>query len=156
VLEPTVSPLMRRARSSTCPRVDAAFRSRRHPPPGCPACGVISTRVHARRRQRVADIPAAGAVEVIWRKRQSTIEVPPRARPTARLRGALVGAVVASGRAASEVARARGVSWRMVQAALSAAMLVLFHNRQPIHSGLGYRTPLEVANEYQQNPSSAA
>jgi len=35
-------------------------------------------------------------------------------------------------------------------------MLVLFHNRQPIHSGLGYRTPLEVANEYQQNPSSAA
>jgi len=39
VFEPTVSPLMRRARSSTCPRVDAAFRSRRHPPPGCPACG---------------------------------------------------------------------------------------------------------------------
>ena len=34
-------------------------------PPGCPACGVISTRVHQRTRQRVRDVPIAGAVEVI-------------------------------------------------------------------------------------------
>ena len=39
-------------------------------PPGCPACGVISTRVHQRTRQRVRDIPVAGAVEVIWCKRR--------------------------------------------------------------------------------------
>ena len=34
-------------------------------PPGCPVCGVISTRVHQRTRQRVRDVPIAGAVEVM-------------------------------------------------------------------------------------------
>ena len=37
-----------------------------------------------------------------------------------------------------------------------AEYVEVFYNRQPIDSGLGYRTPLEVANEYQQHPSSAA
>jgi transposase len=37
---------------------------------GCLSCGVISTRVHSRRRQRVRDIPVAGPVEVIWSKRR--------------------------------------------------------------------------------------
>ena len=78
-------------------------------PPGCPACGVVSVRVHSRRRQRVRDIPVAGSLEVIWCKRrwfcdewrcergtfaESTIQVPTRARSTVRLRGALVAAVV--------------------------------------------------------------
>ena len=30
--------------------------------PGCPACGVIATKVHSRRLQRVRDVPVAGAV----------------------------------------------------------------------------------------------
>ena len=56
---------------------------------------------------------------------ESTIEVPARARSTVRLRGALVAAVVTSGRAVSETARAYGVSWWAVQTALTAALLVL-------------------------------
>jgi transposase len=29
-------------------------------PPGCPVCGVISVRVHSRRRQMVRDVPVGG------------------------------------------------------------------------------------------------
>lgn len=109
-------------------------------PPGCPVCGVISVRVHSRRRQVVRDVPVGGAVRVVWDKRrwfcaeelcprgtfsESTIQVPPRARSTARLRAALVAAVVVSGRAASETARAFSVSWWSVQAALSAVAVLL-------------------------------
>ena len=109
-------------------------------PPGCPTCGVISERVHARRLQTVRDIPVAGRVRVVWSKRrwrcvqvpcprrtfwESTIQVPRRARSTARLKDALVGAVVASGRSAAETARAHGVSWWLVQAALSAVAVLL-------------------------------
>ena len=109
-------------------------------PPGCPVCGVISTRVHSRRQQRIRDVPVAGAVDVIWCKRrwfcdeqlcgrgtfaESTIEVPARARSTLRLGVALVAAVVISGRAVSETARAHGVSWWMVQTAVTAAVLAL-------------------------------
>jgi transposase len=109
-------------------------------PPGCPTCGVISVRVHSRRRQRVRDVPVAGALEVIWCKRrwfcdewrcargtfwESTIEVPPRSRSTVRLRSALVAAVASSGRAVSETARAHGVSWWLVQAAVTAAARAL-------------------------------
>ena len=109
-------------------------------PPGCPTCGVISVRVHSRRRQLVRDVPVAGALEVVWCKRrwfcdewrcrrgtfaESTIEVPPRARSTVRLRAQLVGAVIDSGRAVSETARAHGVSWWLVQAAVTAAALLL-------------------------------
>ncbi|MFB9164908.1 transposase family protein [Arthrobacter psychrochitiniphilus] len=36
----------------------------------CPGCGVISTRRHSGRQQRVKDIPIAGPVEVIWAKRR--------------------------------------------------------------------------------------
>ena len=109
-------------------------------PPGCPVCWVISTRVHSRRQQRIRDVPVAGAVDVIWCKRrwfcdeqlcgrgtfaESTIEVPARARSTLRLGVALVAAVVISGRAVSETARAHGVSWWMVQTAVTAAVLAL-------------------------------
>jgi len=37
-------------------------------PPGCPACGVVATRVDSRRRQRIRDVAVAGAVEVLWCK----------------------------------------------------------------------------------------
>lgn len=107
-------------------------------PPGCPACGVISVRVHSRRRQRIRDVPLAGALEVIWCKRrwfcdewrcgrgtfaESTLQVPARARSTVRLRAQLVAAVIDSGRAVSETARAHGVSWWLVQTAVTAAAL---------------------------------
>ena len=109
-------------------------------PPGCPACGVVSTRVHARREQALRDVPVGGLVQVVWAKRQwrctddgcaratfweSTVQVPARARCTKRLRGALVAAVVLSGRAAAETARAHRVSWWSVQAALAAVVVLL-------------------------------
>jgi transposase len=103
---------------------------------GCPACGVIGTRRHSRRRQRIRDIPVAGPVEVIWSKQrffcdeseclrrtffEATIEVPRLARSTRRLQNSLVSAVIESGRAATETAAAHGVSWWLVQRALDAA-----------------------------------
>lgn len=109
-------------------------------PAGCPGCGVVAGRVHSRRRQLVRDIPVAGRVEVVWRKRrwfcdearcgrgtfaESTEQVPARARSTSRLRAALLAAVIESGRAASETARAYGVSWWLVQTALTAAAILL-------------------------------
>ncbi len=109
-------------------------------PPGCPICGVVSVRVHSRRRQSVRDVPVGGPVQVVWDKRrwfcdepgcprgtfaESTVQVPARARSTARLREALVAAVVVSGRAASETARAFSVSWWAVQAALSTVAVRL-------------------------------
>ncbi|MEJ1194038.1 transposase family protein [Pseudarthrobacter sp. CCNWLW207] len=95
---------------------------------GCPACGVISARVHSRRPQRLRDIPVAGPVEVIWAKRrfaEETARVPRRARSTRRLRDALVAAVIGSGRAAAEAASSFGVSWWLVQRALDPAALTL-------------------------------
>ena len=104
--------------------------------PGCPACGVIATKVHSRRLQRVRDVPVAGAVEVVWAKRrwfcteelcsrgtftEATAQVPRLARSTTRLKEQVVAAVITSGRAVSEVARAHGVSWWLVAAASSAA-----------------------------------
>ena len=109
-------------------------------PPGCPSCGVLATKVHSRRSQKVRDVPVAGAVEVVWAKRrwfclepacarrtfwEATDQVPYRARSTTRLRDQVVSAVLTSGRAASEVARAHGVSWWLVQSALAAAAVVL-------------------------------
>jgi transposase len=105
-------------------------------PPGCPVCGVLAGRVHSRRRQRLRDLPVAGPVELVWVKRrwfcdharcprgtfsEVTDQVPAFARSTARLCQALVAAVVVSGRAASEVARAHRVSWWLVASMLSAA-----------------------------------
>ena len=105
-------------------------------PPGCPVCGVLAVRVHSRRRQRLRDLPVAGPTEVVWLKRrwfcdqarcgrqtfsEVTDQVPAFARSTARLAQALVAAVVVSGRAASEVARAHRVSWWLVASMLTAA-----------------------------------
>lgn len=108
--------------------------------PGCPVCGVLATKVHSRRSQRVRDVPVAGATVVMWAKRrwfclepgcdrgtfwEATVQIPRYARSTTRLRHQVVSAVITSGRAASEVARAHGVSWWLVQAALAAAAVVL-------------------------------
>ena len=105
-------------------------------PPGCPVCGALAVRVHSRRRQQLRDLPVAGPVQLVWIKRrwfcdqgrcprgtfsEVTDQVPAFARSTARLCQALVAAVVVSGRAASEVARAHRVSWWLVQAMLTAA-----------------------------------
>jgi transposase len=105
-------------------------------PPGCPGCGVLAVRVHSRRRQRLRDLPVAGPTEVVWVKRrwfcdqarcgrrtfsEVTDQVPAFARSTARLCQSLVAAVVVSGRAASEVARAHRVSWWLVASTLTAA-----------------------------------
>jgi transposase len=81
-------------------------------------------------------VPVAGPVELVWVKRrwfcdqprcrrktfsEVTDQVPAYARSTARLCQALVAAVVVSGRAASEVARAHRMSWWLVSSMLTAA-----------------------------------
>ena len=108
-------------------------------PPGCPSCGVISSRRKERRLQRLRDIPVGGPVEVLWSKYrwyceesacerlsffESTLQVPRRARSTGRLRDHLVDAVIRSGRAVSEAAAGFAVSWWMVRAALNEACLL--------------------------------
>ncbi len=37
-----------------------------------------------------------------------------------------------------------------------AECIEVFYNRQRLHSGLGYKTPLEVLQQHQQNPALAA
>src|SRR5687768_8201465 len=121
-------------------------------PPGCPVCGVLAGRVHSRRRQRLRDLPVAGPTELVWVKRrwfcdqgrcprgtfsEVTDQVPAFARSTARLCQALVAAVVVSGRAASEVARAHGVSWWLVASLLTAAADLLTDPAQAPVARLG-------------------
>jgi transposase len=102
----------------------------------CPSCGVLSARVHQRVRQRLADVPVAGRVEVVLVKRRFVCaetlcprrtfvevseQVPPRARVTTRLRAAVLEAVVAAGRVVAEVAAGHGLSWWTVQRAINTA-----------------------------------
>ena len=107
---------------------------------GCPACGVVSSRVHAWVEQRVRDIPHAGQVVVVVRKPRlvctepacgrrtfttATEQLPVRARCTTRLKTALLDAVIGSGRAVSEVAADLRVAWWTVQATVNAAAVLL-------------------------------
>jgi transposase len=102
----------------------------------CPSCGVPSGRVHQRVRQRLADVPVAGPLEVVLLKRrfacieqlcrrrtfaEVTEQVPLRARVTTRLRQAVLEAVVSAGRVVAEVAGAYGLSWWTVQRTVTAA-----------------------------------
>ena len=102
----------------------------------CPSCGVLSARVHQRRRQRLADVPIAGPVEVVLVRRRFSCaeqlctrrtfvevsdEVPLRARVTTRLRRVVLEAVVSAGRVVAEVAGAYGLSWWTVQKTVTAA-----------------------------------
>ncbi len=106
----------------------------------CPACGVLSGRVHQVRSSRVRDIPVAGRVEVTLQRRrfvcaetrcgkrtfaETTEQVPLRAKATTRLRVAVLEAVICSGRAVGEVAAAHGIAWWTVQACVNTAALVL-------------------------------
>ena len=107
---------------------------------GCPACGVMSSRVHAWIVQRVRDVPHAGQIEVVIRKPRllclelacrrrtfthTTSELPSRSRCTTRLRAAALTAVIDSGRAVAEVAGEFGVAWWTVQATVNAAAVLL-------------------------------
>ncbi|WP_235563283.1 transposase [Arthrobacter sp. Soil782] len=107
---------------------------------GCRSCGVISSRRHSKRFQRIRYILIAGPVEAIWTKlrffcgepqcgrktfAEATPQVPAFSRSTSRLRESLVDAVIGSGRAATETATAFGMSWWLVQRALDAAALKL-------------------------------
>jgi hypothetical protein len=56
---------------------------------------------------------------------EETAQVPRRARSTRRLRGALVAAVIGSGRAAAEAVSSFGVSWWLVQRSQDSAALTL-------------------------------
>lgn len=102
----------------------------------CPGCGVLSRRVHQRVRQRLRDVPVAGAVDVVLERRrfacaeqqcgrrtfvEVTDQVPARARLSTRLRQLLLAAVVGSGRVVAEVAAGHRVSWWTVQAVVNAA-----------------------------------
>ena len=92
---------------------------------GCPACGVVSSRVHGWVVQRVRDVPHAGRMEVVVRKPRlvcaesacrrrtfthTSTQLPTRSRCTTRLRTAALAAVIDSGRAVAEVAGESG--WR--------------------------------------------
>lgn len=106
----------------------------------CPACGVLSSRVHQRTVQRLADVPFDGRVEVAWLKKrwkctevlcakktftEHTGQVPPRARLTQRLRDAILEAVAGEVRAVDRVAGQFGVSWPTVQRLIDRAAAVL-------------------------------
>ena len=104
---------------------------------GCPSCGVLSSRIHERPLVRVADLPHGVAPLRVWvRKRrykcveadcdrrsftEVTMQLPARARLTARLRGRVSSAVAGSNRAVSDVAREYALSWRTVHRVLVEA-----------------------------------
>ena len=107
---------------------------------GCPACGVVSSRVHAWVQQRVHDIPYTGHIVVVVRKPRLVCaepacgrrtftpvseQLPARARCTTRLRTAVLEAVIESGRAVAEVAADYGVAWWTVQSTVNAAAVLL-------------------------------
>jgi transposase len=114
----------------------------------CPDCGVLSSRVHQRTRQRLADVGFDGHVEVVWIKKrwacveqscvrraftEHTGQVPPRARLTTRLKDAIIDAVAGEVRAVDRVAGQLRVSWPTVQrlAAQAAAALQLRRRSRP-------------------------
>lgn len=111
----------------------------------CPDCGVLSSRVHQRTRQRLGDLPFDGALEVVWVKKrwvcaeqlcarrsftEHTAQVPPRARLTQRLKDAIVAAVAGEVRAVDRVAIQYGVSWPTVQRLTDQAATVLAQRRR--------------------------
>jgi transposase len=137
----------------------------------CPACGVLTSRVHQRRLQRVRDIPFAGAVEVFWHKRrfvcaeqlcpkrtftEHTAQVPPRARTTGRLLEAVLAAVTGAGRAVSEVAAAHGVSWWTVQTIVNAAAVLHNEREVPVVRRLGIDEHRYRSVKYFRDPATGS
>ena len=100
----------------------------------CPVCGVLTSRVKDRPLRKIKDLPASGQRVELWcRQRrlrciedacprktftQATVELPRRARVTARLREKLAGCIARSNRAVSEVAAEYGVAWTTAHRAL--------------------------------------
>ena len=114
----------------------------------CPDCGVLSSRVHQRTRQQLADVSFDGPVEVAWIKKrwkctealcarksftEHTDQVPPRARLTTRLKDAILDAVTSEVRAIDRVATQFGVSWPTVQRLVdhAAAALAAWRRTRP-------------------------
>jgi transposase len=119
---------------------------------GCPSCVVLTSRVHQVTLQRVRDVPVAGALEMMWRKRrfvcderlcprrtfaEHTVQVPPRARTTGRLLDDVLAAVTSAGRTVSEVAAAHQVAWWTVQTVVNAAAVLLAATPAPAVRRLG-------------------
>ncbi len=73
----------------------------------CPSCGVLSGRVHQRVRQRLADVPIAGPVEVVMVKRRFACMEPACARRTFRA-GHRASAAAGAGHRSPASARPRG------------------------------------------------
>jgi transposase len=111
----------------------------------CPGCGVFTSSVHQRTRQRLRDVPFDGPVEVVWIKKrwrcpesacdrstftEHTDQVPPRARLTQRLKDAITDAVAGEVRAVDRVAAQFGVSWPTVQRQITAAATALAARRR--------------------------
>jgi transposase len=104
---------------------------------GCPACGVVSTRVKDRPLSRVKDLPHGPTeLQLVVRKRrfycaesdcprksftEVSGELPPRARLTGRLRSKVAAAVTRTNRAMSDVAAEHHLSWWTVHRILVAA-----------------------------------
>ncbi|MBF4161449.1 transposase family protein [Nocardioides acrostichi] len=114
----------------------------------CPDCGALSSRVHQRTRQRLADVSFDGHVEVAWIKKrckctealcarksftEHTDQVPPRARLTTGLKDAILDAVASEVRAIDRVANQFGLSWPTVQRLVdqAAAALAAWRRTRP-------------------------
>ena len=94
---------------------------------GCPACGVVSSRVKDRPVSRVRDVPHGSvALRLRVRKRrftcaealcsrksftQASAQLPSRSRVTTRLKVKVSAAVTQANRAMSEVAKDHGIAW---------------------------------------------
>lgn len=103
---------------------------------GCPACGVISARVHQRTHQRVRDVPFDGQVTLWWIKKrwrcaevlcakatftEHTAQVPPYARLTTRLKARIVDALSGEVRCVDAVAREHAIGWPTAMRQLTVA-----------------------------------
>lgn len=109
----------------------------------CPSCGVLTSRVQARPRQQVKDLPCGGEpVTVLVRKRryvctedlcprrtftEVTDQLPARARLTTRLAGAVVNALRVEPRAVSGVAAQHELSWTTTMRLVSSTVDVDGH-----------------------------
>jgi transposase len=103
----------------------------------CPACGVLSSKVHARKVRPVKDLPhGSRPLRVRWDQRrwacqeracrrrtfaETSAQISRGQRLTRRLREQLERAVPGSTRSAADVARKYGVSWWSVNSALVVA-----------------------------------
>jgi transposase len=118
-------------------------------PPGCPGCGVVSTRVKGRVATRPRDLSCFGRpVRLLWHKRrwrcaepacprgsftEALPAVPARSRLTGRLRRSAGVAVADGGRTVVQSGRDHGLSWPVVWEAFACyAAEVLAAEPEPV------------------------